>query len=292
MKPPQFEYADPASTGEVIDLLAQHGPDAKILAGGQSFVPLLNFRVARPEMVIDINRVHDLAGLDTSNGGLTVGALTRQQRLLTNEDVRGKWPLLSEATSFIGHRSIRNRGTVGGSLVHADPSAELPAVAIALDAELRVRSKNGERTIAAKDFFVDYLTTAIEPEELLVDITFPAVPERTGSAFMEISRRHGDFAMVAVAALMTIDQRGNASAARLTISGVGAVPVDVDISGALSGQSPSEDLIRAAVASGLADLDPVADHHASAEYRKSVAGTLSRRALATAAERARGGGNA
>lgn len=292
MKPPQFEYADPASTDEALDLLAQHGADGKVLAGGQSFVPLLNYRIARPEMVIDINRIGELSGLDSSNGSLKIGALTRQQQLLVNENVRQRWPLLTEAAGFIGHRTIRNRGTVGGSLVHADPSAELPAVAVALDAEMHVRSKDGERTIAAKDFFVDYLTTAIEPEELLVDITFPAVPARTGTAFMEVSRRHGDFSMVAVVALITLDESGNTSVARLTLAGVDAAPFDADISGALSGRTPSEELIREAVVAGLADLSPIADHHASAEYRKSVAETLSRRALIAASERAREGGNA
>ena len=289
MKPAPFDYFEPRSIDETMDLLATHGENGKLLAGGQSFVPLMNLRLARPAVLIDINRVDELAGISEQDGSLVVGALTRQQRLLDNASIRTRWPLLAEGVGFIGHRTIRNRGTVGGSIAHADPAAELPALAIALGAEIVVRGPDGQRVVPAGEFFVDYLTTVVEPNELVTEIRFPKQPERTGVSFQEVSRRHGDFAIVAVAATVSLDEGGRCAGSKLALSGVAPTPHAVDLGDALAGQELDANRIADAAASVAASLDPLGDLHASADYRRSVAEALSRRALTAAAERARKG---
>src|SRR5918996_5400061 len=200
MKPPRFEYTVPRRTDEVVTLLAQHGDRAKVLAGGQSLVPLLNFRLAQPEVLVDVNRVAELAYIRPVDSGLAFGALTRQHAVERAEAVRTRLPIIAEACRLIGHLPIRYRGTIGGNLAHADPASELPAVMVALEAELTAARRDGRRTLPAAEFFTGILTNALGPDELLTEIRVPALPPRTGSAFVEIARRAGDYALVGVAA--------------------------------------------------------------------------------------------
>ncbi len=289
MKPPLFEYLAPRSVDETLDTLGKLGDRAKVLAGGQSLVPLLNFRLVRPEYLVDINGLRDLAYIREENGHLAIGAMTRQRAVERSAAVRARCPLLAEAIPQIGHFQIRNRGTVGGSLAHADPAAELPAVVAALDGRLTVRGPKATRTLTAGEFFQGYLTTALGPDELLVGVTLPAVPPRTGSAFLEVSRRHGDFALVGVAATLTLDAGGACAKASVALTGVGPTPVRPDgVARLLVGQRPSAEVFEACGQAVSAAVSPDSDIHASADYRRHVAGVLTRRALARALERARG----
>jgi CO/xanthine dehydrogenase FAD-binding subunit len=291
VKPPPFEYHAPASLAEALDLLAQFGDEAKVLAGGQSLLPLLNLRLARPAHLIDINGLAtELGQLDTWDGGLRIGALVRQRAAERAGLVRDRTPLLAEALPQIGHPQIRNRGTIGGSLAHADPASELPAVAMALDAELVVRSAKGERVLAPDAFFVSFLTTAIQPDELLVETRWPGTPAGTGSAYLEVSRRHGDFAMVGVAASLRLDPNGTVADARLAYTGAAPTPVRAHAAErSLRGQPPSPDSFAAAAEAAQEALDPGSDVHAPAAYRRHVARVLTQRALAQASARAQGG---
>ncbi len=291
MKPASFEYESPTTVAEAVSLLQQYGEDAKIIAGGQSLVPLLNLRLARPGYLIDINRVKELDYIRSVNGGLAIGAMTRQRAVERSEVVAGQCPLLREAVLLMSHPQIRNRGTIGGSLAHADPSAELPAVMVALDAQFTAVGPQGKRTIAAEDFFVAYLTTALEAGELLTEVSLPAWPVRTGWSFVEISRRRGDFALVGVAVTLTLDpSKKVCQGARIVLTGVGGAPVRrQQAEQMLAGQEPSDarfDLAGLAAAEGL---DPDSDIHASAQYRKSVAAVVVQRALRTALKRVKGG---
>ncbi len=291
MKPPRFEYLAPASVDEALEMLAAWGERAKPLAGGQSLVPLLNFRLVRPDALVDLNGLGELAGLREEDGWLAIGAMTRQRAVERSPVVRARCPLLADAMPLIGHFQIRNRGTVGGSLAHADPAAELPAVVTALGGELVVRSRRGRRTLPAAQFFQGYLTTALAPDELLVGVRLPAAPPGTGAAFLEVSRRHGDFALVGVAAQVTLDGDGVCTRAAVALTGVGPVPVAAeDAARLLVGQRPGPALFEEAGRAASAGLAPDGDLHASAEYRAHVAGVLTRRALARAAERAREAG--
>ena len=289
MKPASFEFFDPRNLNEALDLLNQHGNDAKILAGGQSLMPLMNLRLVRPKVIVDINRVTELTYIQPGiEGGLAVGSLTRHRALERSPLVREQNPLLAEALPLIGHAEIRNRGTIGGSLVHADPAAELPALALLLDAELVLRSLNGERVVHAKDFFQSYMTTAIEPVELLTEIRFPTWLSRPGWAIQEVSRRAGDFAMVGVAALLTGNGNGTCEDARIALFGVHATPVRMEQAEAMLKGARLDNRILVEAASVVAEvLEPDSDIHASAEYRKDVAGVLTRRALERAMQRLR-----
>jgi CO/xanthine dehydrogenase FAD-binding subunit len=289
MKPASFEYHDPHSLDEALSLLAQLGDDAKVLAGGQSLVPMMNFRLVRPAYLVDLNRVPELAYVHANGDGLRLGAMTRQCTIERSEQIASGWPLLSEATRLIGHVQIRTRGTVGGSLAHADPSAEYPAAMTALNAQFVLRSQQGERTLDARDFFVTYLTTALEPGEILVEIRVPPLPPRTGWSFKEVSRRHGDFALVGAAALVTLDEDDRVHEARLAFTGAGPTPVrPSEAEAVLVGREPTEANFREAAALSTKDLEPDSDIHASAEYRREVGGVMARRALVEAAERAKG----
>jgi CO/xanthine dehydrogenase FAD-binding subunit len=289
MKPPRFEYLAPTSVDEALALLADHGDEAKVLAGGQSLVPLLNFRLVRPTYLVDLNELPGLAYVRSENGRLAIGAMTRQRAVEVSDLVGERCPLLADAMPQIGHFQIRNRGTIGGSLAHADPAAELPAVVAALDGELVVRSRTRQRTLTAEQFFVAYLTTAAEPTELLVEVRLPAVPPRTGAAFVEVSRRHGDFALVGVAASVTLDEAGVCTGCAIALTGVGPTPVVArDAARALIGVTPTPEAFEDVGRRAAAPLRPDGDLHASSEYRTHVAGVLTRRALARAAERARG----
>ena len=287
MKPPRFEYVAPTTLDEALALAAEHGDRAKVLAGGQSLIPLLNFRLAHPEVLIDINRVAELAYVRPNGGGLAIGALTRQHAVERSETVRARVPLLAEATRFIGHLPIRHRGTVGGSLAHADPASELPAVMVALEAQLTLAGQKTRRTVAADRFFVGPLATALEPGELLVDIHVPEQPAHTGSAFVEMARRAGDFAMVGVAAAITLDQSGRCQRARIALCGAGPTPVRArSAEDALLGEKPTAAALDAAAAKAAEATNPPSDVHGSAEFRRRLARHVAREALALAAERA------
>ncbi len=290
MKPPAFDYAAPATVEEAVRLLGQHEGEAKILAGGQSLMPLLNMRLARPTLLVDLGRVDGLDYIHEIDGGLAIGAMTPQRTVERSPLVARMYPLLATAVRFIAHPQIRNRGTIGGSLAHADPAAECPALAVALDAELRVVGPGGERTIKAADFFVTYLTTALEPTEVLTAVRFPAFPVGRGWSFLEVARRHGDFALAGVAIAMTIDRGGRCAETRIVLFGVGATPLRArPVEDAIVGRKADTTLFEQA-AGKVAEVvaEPLSDVHASAEYRRHLATVLTRRGLVEAAARAGG----
>lgn len=288
MKPAPFEYVAPESLEEMTSLLGEHGEVGKILAGGQSLGPLLNMRLASPEILIDINRVAELSYLRRRDGYLEVGALARQRTVERSVSIPQTWPLISDAMPYVGHMTLRNRGTVCGSLAHADPAAELPAVAIALDAELRVVGPRGERTLPAKDFFVSYMTTTLEVDELLAETRFPVPGPRMGQAWFEIARRHGDYALVGLAATLTLREDGTCENARLVYTGVAPVPFDAEAAELLAGARPTEELFAEVAEKASGESEPGGDVHATAGYRKHLVRVLTRRALGKALERAGG----
>ena len=290
MKPPKFEYFAPATLSEAAALLGQYGDDAKVLAGGQSLMPLLNMRLVRPEVVVDINRITELQYISmTPDGGMAVGALTRQRELERSTSVRERMPLIAAVLPFIAHVPIRNRGTVGGSMVHADPAAELPAVGVALGAEFVLAGDGSQRVVPAADFFLGYLATALEPAELLTEVRFPALTGRWRWGFQEVCRREGDFAMVGAVALVQLDEDSRCRDARITMFGVGANPVRVrHAEEVLVGRQVSGRTVEDAAKLVSEELDPISDVHASAQYRREVGGVLARRALEAALDRAEG----
>ncbi len=287
MKLPSVEYEAPTTVAEAVGLLAEHHDQASVLAGGQSLIPLLALRLARPAVLIDINGIAELSGVSATDGLVTIGAMTREYVAEESRTVADSVPLLAAALPLIGHQAIRNRGTVGGSLAHADPAAELPAVARALDAEVVVRGQSGERVIPAAEWFEGYLTTSRRPDELLVQVRFPAAARGTGVSFLEVARRHGDFAIVGLAASLTLSN-GAISDARLAFAGLSDVPVRAAAAeDLLAGEGPSTELFDAAARRATEDLDPPADLHGSSDYRKTVAAALVRRGLRAAADNAR-----
>jgi carbon-monoxide dehydrogenase medium subunit len=287
VKPAPFEYHAPTTVAEAAALLHDLGDDARPLAGGQSLVPLMALRLSRPAHLVDLNGIEELAGVESSaDGGLTIGALVRQRAAERSPVVAERCPLLAEALPFLAHAAIRTRGTIGGSVAHADPAAELPAVCTALEAQIVARSVDGERTVAAADFFVSHFTTALAADEILTSVRIPPAAPRTGFAFDEVSRRHGDFALVAAAAMVRLDG-GVIAEARLAFAGVAATPVRAAIAEArLAGERPDDKLFEAAAADVAAGLDPPDDLHATARYRIHVAALLTRRLLSRAVERA------
>ncbi len=290
MKPAPFRYIAPRSVDETLALLGEYGAEGKILAGGQSLVPLLSMRLARPQVIIDINGVRRLVYIRRKEGALHVGALTRQRAVEESAAVRRQVPLLWEAIGFVGHPQIRTRGTVGGSIAHADPSAELPAVLAALDGEVVLRSTSGERILKPGAFFTGYLTTALEPTELLTEVRWPLLPGGSVTSFMEVARRHGDFALVGVAAVI-IRSNGAIKDARLAFTGVGPGPVRVkEAEGILAGSAGAGKIFAEAAREAAARLDPDSDIHATAQYRRDVAAVLARRALELAWQRSGGRG--
>jgi carbon-monoxide dehydrogenase medium subunit len=285
VKPAPFDYADPRSLDEARALLARHGEDAKILAGGQSLMPMLNLRLARPSVVIDINRIAALEGLVATASTLHVGALVRQRTLERWAATRA--PLLAEALRALGHAAIRNRGTVVGSLVHADPAAELPALLLACEGSVTALGPGGPREIPADRLFVGPLMTSLKPDELVIDSRWALPPSHAGWGFHEVARRHGDFALAGAAALVTVRQ-GRIEHARLAVFGAAPTPIRAsDAEQRLIGETPRPALITDVVAAAARRLDPPADLHASADYRRRVAGTLVGRALRDALARAR-----
>lgn len=287
MKPAAFRYVDPTDLGEALAVLARE-PDAKVLAGGQSLIPLLALRLARPPVLVDLGRLAGLREIaEGPDGSLSLGAMVTHRRLAASEAVRRRWPVLADAARLIGHEAIRNRGTIGGSLVHADPAAELPCAAALADATLTLeRQGNDVRHVPAREFFITYLTTDVGPGEILTQVTFPAPPARSGMAFYEIARRSGDFALAGAGALVTVDGRGRVETARVALCGVSGTPVLVEgLESDLEADATGWDAVSDAV---RRDLEPDDDLHASAEYRRHVAGVVAVRALRIALERARG----
>ena len=287
MKLPYVDYEAPETVAEAVDLLAEHQDEASVLAGGQSLIPLLALRLARPALLIDINGLGELSGVSAADGWIAIGAMTREYVAEESQLVADAVPLLAAALPLIGHEAIRSRGTIGGSLAHADPAAELPAVALALGAEFVVRGRSGERVIPAAEWFEGYLATSRRPDEILVEVRFPAAGPDTGAAFQEVARRHGDFAIVGLAASLSFTD-GAISDTRLAFSGVADVPVRAADAGEfLAGEQPSPEVFDEAARRATAGLDPPADLHGSAEYRKKIAATLVRRGLQAAADSAR-----
>jgi len=287
VKPPAFEYVAVATTEEAVAQLAAHGDEARILAGGQSLMPILNMRLATPGRLVDLNRVGALSYIVERAGGVAIGAMTRQRTAERSELIAAAVPLLAEALPWVGHSAIRNRGTIGGSLAHADPAAELPGVAVCLDARFTLRGEAGERTLAAREFFRGYLTTALAPTELLTEVWFPSALPRSGAAWIEFARRHGDYALVGVAAVVTLEGP-TVRHASLAVIGVDGVPVRVvDAERLLIGVPLSSESMAAAAESVRRTLEPHDDIHATAAYRRHLAGILTVRALTRAGERAR-----
>lgn len=288
MKPPPFHYTRPGNLDEALTTLAAHGADARPLAGGQSLIPLLNLRLARPGLLVDLNFVPGLAEIRFEDGTLVLGAMVRQRALERDAQIAHRLPLLAAATRLVGHPQIRNRGTVGGSLAHADPSAEYPALALALDAELVARSATGERIIPARDFFLDLFTTALAPGELLTTIRIPMPAPGTGWSIQEIARRHGDFALAGAVVLLRKAADGTCEHAAIALFGVGTRPLRLQAAEqALVGRPLSTETIGEAAALAVDAIDePLSDVHGSATYRRRMAGVVVRRALSEAAQRA------
>jgi carbon-monoxide dehydrogenase medium subunit len=289
MKPAPFEYHAPESLSDVTALLAEHGDEAKVLAGGQSLVPMLALRLTRFEHIVDLNRVDDLRGVSRANGTLTVKAMTTQRTVEHDAAAGQAVPLLAEAIPLIGHFQIRNRGTVGGSIAHADPASELPAVALALDAELEVAGPSGTRTVPASEFFVGTWTTTIGEDEILRAVHFPVWSDGAGFAVEEVARRSGDFALTGVVAAVEVDGGGAVSRAGISFLGMGPTPIRArQAEQALVGSTPTTSELDEIGRLAVADTEPTADVHASAEYRKHVGAHLVVRALDRALGAARG----
>ncbi len=292
MKPAPFEYAAPDSLDETLELLAEHGDEAKILAGGQSLVPMMNFRLAQPSMLVDCNRLTDLEFIRRGDdSSLRIGAMTRMRRLERDPQVASSAPLVHETVPWIAHPQIRNRGTVGGSLAHADPASELPVLALARGFRLRLQGTGGERWVEAKDFFTGLLETALTPEEMVTEVAIPPMPANTGWAFTEFARRHGDYAQVGVAALVTAEG-GVCTGARLVYLSVGETPMAAArAADLLRGERLTEESFRAAAATAAESaIEPAGDAHATEAYERHLAKVLTARALRAAAARAGNGG--
>lgn len=285
MKPAPFAYHDPATLAEASEILARH-ENARVLAGGQSLIPMMNFRYVTPDHLIDLNKVSGLAGINIAGDTLRFGAMTRQREIEFSAEVAQLCPVLHDALAHIGHRQTRNRGTIGGSLCHLDPSAELANIAALHEGMLEAESQRGKRQLAFKDFAVGFMTNALAPDEILAAVAIKPWPKRHGYAFTELARRHGDFAIVAVAVLLELDARGNIARTAVALSGLGPVPVrPAKIEGLLRGAAPSrEAFVAAAAAAGK--LDAMSDAYVSAAYRQHLARVLTQRALEQAARRA------
>jgi carbon-monoxide dehydrogenase medium subunit len=293
MKPPPFKYFAPDTVEEALAHLAEYGYEAKALAGGQSLIPTMNFRLAQPGVLVDLNNIPELAYIRPgSEGGVAVGAMTRQRQVERSDLIADRVPLVHETMPYIAHPQIRNRGTFGGSIAHADPASELPALALALDALFKVRNQSSERWVRASEFFIDLFATALEPDDLLVEVSLPEMAPQTGYAFEEVSRRHGDYALVGLAATITVNLSGQCQRARLVFFSVGTGPVEAfQAQAALDGEDLSPAAIQAAAEiAASTDLDPPSDIHASTAYRRHLARVLAQRVLTRAAARAAGNG--
>ena len=292
MKPAPFHYIASSTLTEALDAMSQYGSDAKLLAGGQSLIPVMNFRLAHPSVIVDLNKVSELAQLQTNQfGGLRIGAMARHSQVEHSTAIADRAPLIHETMPHIAHPQIRNRGTIGGSLAHADPAAELPVVMVALQARFLLRNSGRERWVDAEDFYQSLFTTALEPDEILIEIDIPPSPRRTGYAFTELARRHGDYAQAGVAAIVTLDESGYCRLARLVFLNVGEIPmVARQAATAFAGHIPSPNLITdIAMHATRNEIDPTGDIHATANYRRHLAFVLGKRAIEKAVSRARDG---
>jgi len=285
MKPPVFKYIAARTVDEAVRHLSASGENAKVLAGGQSLTPMLNFRLLHPEVLVDINRVKELDFLKEDKAGLSIGALTRHRAIETSSLIREKCPVLAAAAAQVGHLAIRNRGTFGGSLAHADPAAEFPMVALLLDAEMKVVSATGSKTIKARDFFVSYLASALKDGEILTEAHIPALPPNSGWGLEELCRRPGDFAIAAVAATVTMN--GNkCTEARISMAGVGPTPIRASAAEALlKNQELTDAVLKQAGKKASEASDPSNDVHASANFRRQMVDVLTQRALKAAVAR-------
>jgi carbon-monoxide dehydrogenase medium subunit len=288
MKPASFEYHAPDLLEQALDLMSQHAGEGKILAGGQSLVPAMNFRVAQPSVLIDLNRVGELSYIREDGNVIRVGSMTRERHLEFDSFIAKRTPLLTEATPFIAHPQIRNRGTIGGSIVNADPAAELPVLMLALGARLKAKNVSGERWIDAQDFFAGMFTTALAPEEILVEIELPFMPARTGWSFMEVAPRAGDYALMGVAVLVTLDEAGKCGQAKLVYLNAGDGPVDAkEAAKILQGEKLNDKLIEStAVLASEQEIIPFGNMHASPEFQRHLANVLTKKALKQALQRA------
>jgi len=290
MKPAPFEYHVPNTIDQSLALLGEYADEVKILAGGQSLVPAMNFRVVQPAVLVDINRVPELGYIREDGDVLRVGAMTRERQLEFDPLIEKRTPLLAEALPFIAHPQIRNRGTIGGSLVNADPAAELPVLMLALSARLKVQNVSGKRWIEAKDFFVGMFTTALEADEMLVEIELPVMQKRTGWSFMEVAPRKGDYALMGVAALVELEETGRCKAAKLVYLNAGDGPVDAQNAvNLLQGEKVDDALIdSAAELASQSEITPFGNVHASPEFQGHLANVLTKKALRQALDRAEG----
>jgi carbon-monoxide dehydrogenase medium subunit len=286
VKPPPFDHHAPQTLDEALDVLARTAEDAKVLAGGQSLIPLLNMRLAAPGHLVDINRLTSLDTLEVTEEGVRVGALARHARVERSEETARAQPLLRAALRQVAHPVVRNRGTVVGSLAHADPAAELPAVLALLEGTVEAVSAGGRRVIKAADFFAGPLESALRPGELAIGAFFPALPARSGTAFAEVARRHGDYAMAGAAALVTLDDDQRVRVAKVAYLSVAATPLVLDLTGVLDRRPPVTCDWAAAAAYAREHVDTDEDIHASADYRRHLAGVLTERVLRTAAQEA------
>ena len=285
MKPAPFEYVAPESVEEALAALQQNNPDGKILAGGQSLLPLLNLRLTKPKLLVDLNGISGLDGIREMPEGLAIGAMTRQSKLEHSLLVHQRCPLLAEAIRYIGHVAIRHRGTIGGSLAHADPAAELPALALALDAKFAIAGRGTDRVISAEEFFLDFLTTALAPDEILRQIVFPIIRPSSGYALEEIARRHGDFAIAGVVVIVDLDDAGKIAEARVALFGLAPTPVRArQAERALVGRELDDRAMLDAAVLLEEVLEPPGDIRASSAYRKHAAAVLLSRALKRAVQ--------
>lgn len=288
MKPAPFEYHSPNSLEQALEFMNQYADEGKILAGGQSLVPAMNFRVVQPSVLIDLNRIKEMSYIHEDGNVIRVGAMSRERHLEVDPSIAKHTPLLAEAAPFIAHPQIRNRGTIGGSLVNADPAAELPVLMLALNARLKARNKSRERWVDAQEFFVGMFTTALEPDEILVEIELPFMPPRTGWSFMEVAPRTGDYALMGVAALVTLDEGGKCKQAKLVYLNAGDGPVDAkEAANSLEGEVLNDALLEAAaVFASEKEITPFGNVHTSPEFQQHLAKVLTRRALKQAIQRA------
>ncbi len=288
MKPAPFEYHSPDSLEAALGLMSQHAGEAKILAGGQSLVPAMNFRIVQPGRLIDLNRIRELGYIREEGNAIRIGAMTRERHLEFDNTIADRTPLLTEAVPFIAHPQIRNRGTIGGSLVNADPAAELPVLMLALSARLKAKSVSGERWIDARDFFAGMFTTALAQDEILVEIEIPFIPPRTGWSFVEVAPRAGDYALMGVAALATFDENGKCRQAKLVYLNAGDGPVDAKEAAGMLAEEPLNDALieSAAAVASEKEINPFGNVHTSAEFQRHLANVLTKRALRQAVQRA------
>ena len=291
MKPAPFKYCAPHSVPEVLELINEHGYDAKILAGGQSLVPMMNFRLVQPAVLVDINNIPELSYIEPHENGIRLGAMVRHSQAEKDPLIKEKSPLIHETMPQIATVQIRNRGTIGGSLAHADASAELVVVSSVLEAKFKIQNHKGERLVPANEFFVGLLMTSMEPEDLLVEIQIPALPPRSGWSIKEVARRPHDFALMGVAAILTLDKKDRCTEARMVYLSAGDGPISApEAANLLIGNEITPELISAASEKASIDeIDPGSDIHATAEFRRHLANVLTRRALEEAFQRARGG---